>query len=167
MTRPAAPGRPPPAWRSRTSLHTATLLLDGEVLVASGIAGALTPKAELYNVGLGFSSDWQPEIDMAPLRLISGNRLSAHRLTFPGNLTSFRREHSRFIQQLPDRAVAQPRKRSGCFSAGRSSLWLVRHQLYLSPGKSLSLRPGSSDRLYQRHPKHCQACDRRETSPLA
>src|SRR5207249_2170430 len=40
-------------------LHTATLLLNGRVLVADGY---FEPTAELYDVGLGFEEDWQPQI---------------------------------------------------------------------------------------------------------
>jgi Galactose oxidase, central domain len=42
--------------------HTATLLPNGKVLVAGGLAGGYLASAELYDVGLGFSSDWQPKI---------------------------------------------------------------------------------------------------------
>jgi hypothetical protein len=56
-------------WTSTGSLitgrlvHTATLLPDGKVLVAAGIGARNgTNKAELYDVGLGFSSAWQPRI---------------------------------------------------------------------------------------------------------
>ena len=53
---------------------SATLLLDGRVLIVSGIAGGITPKAELYDVGLAFSSDWQPQIRRMSLVLASGHR---------------------------------------------------------------------------------------------
>jgi hypothetical protein len=65
--------------------HTATLLPNGTVLVA---AGGLVPfgnflaSAELYDVGLGFSSDWQPQIATATSILTSGNR----RLMLNGSL---------------------------------------------------------------------------------
>ena len=43
--------------------HTATLLPNGKVLVAGGDnTGGWLGSAELYDVGLGFSSHWQPEI---------------------------------------------------------------------------------------------------------
>ena len=44
--------------------HTATLLPNGKVLVAGGLNNGITlASAELYDVGLGFSSEWQPKID--------------------------------------------------------------------------------------------------------
>ena len=43
--------------------HTATLLPNGHVLVAGGTGGFnATSSAELYDVGLGFSASWQPQI---------------------------------------------------------------------------------------------------------
>jgi choline dehydrogenase-like flavoprotein len=43
--------------------HTATLLPNGKVLVAvgNGLSGVLS-SAELYDVGLGFTNSWQPQI---------------------------------------------------------------------------------------------------------
>ena len=66
---------------NRRYSHTATLLSNGEVLVAGGYGVAT---AELYDVGLGFSSEWQPQIDTTPLRLISGNRLRLTGSLFQG-----------------------------------------------------------------------------------
>jgi hypothetical protein len=59
------------------AFHTATLLPNGEVLVAAGLenSGIGLRSAELYDLGLGFSSDWQPNIATATLRPRSGNRL--------------------------------------------------------------------------------------------
>jgi len=51
--------------------HTETLLPNGKVLVAFGY---FEPSAELYDVGLGFSSDWQPQITTAISRLTTGHR---------------------------------------------------------------------------------------------
>ena len=39
------------------------------------LSGASIASAELYDVGLGFSSDWQPEITTAPAKLKFGKRL--------------------------------------------------------------------------------------------
>jgi hypothetical protein len=43
-------------------VHTATLLPNGRVLVAGGYYGGKLASAELYDVGLGFSASWQPQI---------------------------------------------------------------------------------------------------------
>ena len=58
------------------SSHTATLLPNGNVLVVSGDnngVGYDFPGAELYDVSLGISNQWQPEIAIARLRY--GHRL--------------------------------------------------------------------------------------------
>ena len=83
--RRAGPGRPPAASPPHAFSHTATLLPNGKVLVAGGVdTQRHLASAELYDVGLGFSSDWQPEIDIAPLRLRSGNRLRLTGSLFQG-----------------------------------------------------------------------------------
>ena len=68
--------------------HTATLLADGKLLVVGGIDSscfcAALASAELYDVGLGFRSDWQPEIDRAPRKLLAGNRLILKGSRFQG-----------------------------------------------------------------------------------
>ena len=56
--------------------HTATLLPNGKVLVAAGfVSSGSLPSAELYDVGLGFNSAWQPQIATAPSILSSSHRL--------------------------------------------------------------------------------------------
>ena len=61
------------------------MLGNGEVLVAGGSDNADPLKTtELYNVGLGFSSEWQPEITRAPGTLKSGSRLRLMGSLFQG-----------------------------------------------------------------------------------
>lgn len=59
--------------------HTATLLLNGKVLVAGGSNSGNTGNlnsAELYNRGLGFVNDWRPAISAIPSELINDKPLS-------------------------------------------------------------------------------------------
>jgi WD40 repeat protein len=65
--------------------HTATLLPNGKVLVAGGFNGNSHPgelsRAELYDVGLGFSSEWQPKVRRLKL---GGRRLLLAGALFQG-----------------------------------------------------------------------------------
>ncbi|HEY9173433.1 MAG TPA: kelch repeat-containing protein [Verrucomicrobiae bacterium] len=56
------------------SHHTATLLPDGKVLLASGVGAGDT--AELYDADLGFSESWRPQIANVTSPLILGNSLT-------------------------------------------------------------------------------------------
>jgi Galactose oxidase, central domain len=68
-------------WTTTSSLaeardnYTATLLPNSKILVVGGEGASHVSlaSAELYDVGLGFSSDWQPEITSATIK--SHNRL--------------------------------------------------------------------------------------------
>jgi hypothetical protein len=59
------------AWTTTDNLETdrndatLTLLLDGQVLITGGTG--YDNRSELYNVGLAFSSDWQPVITTATM----------------------------------------------------------------------------------------------------
>ncbi len=56
--------------------HTATLLPNGKVLLTGGQNnGGPLSGAELYDVGLGFSSSWQPQIAMLTSPLTLGGSL--------------------------------------------------------------------------------------------
>jgi N-acetylneuraminic acid mutarotase len=57
------------------SQATATLLPSGKVLVAGGGNGSYPAAAELYDVGLGFNSAWQPQIATASSPLALGTKL--------------------------------------------------------------------------------------------
>jgi hypothetical protein len=78
-------------WTETASLatardgYTATLLPNGKVLAAGGtnLSGSLA-SVELYDVGLGFSSLWQPEIATATLRFTSGHHLRLTGSRFQG-----------------------------------------------------------------------------------
>ncbi len=84
----------------------------------------------------------------------------AHGHAIPGRLPGFWRQHPGFIEQLPNRAVTQHRQQPGCFPPGRSGP-AGRTQV-LASRCTLSFRPGAGDRLYQRHPKHCEVSGRPE-----
>ena len=95
-------------------IHTATLLPNGKVLVAAGIGSRhVTTSAELYDVGLGFSSAWQPRITVAK----AGKSLQLTGSQLPRHLAGFWRQHPGFIEQLPNRAVTQHRQQPGYFPA--------------------------------------------------
>jgi N-acetylneuraminic acid mutarotase len=64
--------------------HTATLLPNGKVVVAGGTNGSALASAELYDVGLGFSSAWQPQIATAPPTLTLGGSLALTGPRFQG-----------------------------------------------------------------------------------
>jgi hypothetical protein len=70
------------------TIHTATLLPNGKVLVAAGVGvgqdDPVLSSAELYDVGLGFSSFWQPEIATVNSILRSGHRLRLTGSRFQG-----------------------------------------------------------------------------------
>jgi len=55
--------------------HTATLLPNGRVLIAGGGGLAPTNSAELYDIGLGISPSWQPQM-VFPSSLTIGTNLS-------------------------------------------------------------------------------------------
>jgi hypothetical protein len=61
------------------------LLLNGKVLVAGGFNNFdWVASTELYDVGLGFSRQWQPEIATATSMLRSGHRLRLTGSLFQG-----------------------------------------------------------------------------------
>jgi len=60
------------------------LLPNGKLLVAAGFNFGAVASADLYDVGLAFSSEWQPEIDRAPTTLRSGGRLRLMDSRFQG-----------------------------------------------------------------------------------
>ena len=57
--------------------HTASLLPNGRILVAGGEDSSFGPitGAELYDVGLGFSSSWQPVLSSVPAAVEQGGAL--------------------------------------------------------------------------------------------
>ena len=119
--------------------------------------------AELYDVGLGFSGAWQPKVRR--LKLTDGKRLLLG-ARFSKASRKLRRQHPGFIEQLPDRAVAQHRQQPGCLCSRSIRPKAGRTQAHFSAGETLSSRPGTGDHLYQRHPEHCKICGRREMRPV-
>jgi hypothetical protein len=80
-------------WTTTSSMnmarfvHTATLLLNGQVLVAGGSTRyPFTPisGAELYDVGLGYTNSWQPQITALTSPLNLGNSLVVTGTQFRG-----------------------------------------------------------------------------------
>src|SRR5262249_7840796 len=141
---------------------TATLLPNGKVLVAGGFGLA---SAELYDVGLGFSSAWQPEIDTATLRSTSGHHLQLTGSLFQGVLQASggNTQDSSSNYRSSSYAVSTAAK---LFSS-----WPIRSTAGRRPalplaGERLSFRPVSGDRLYQRHSEHGEVSGRPETTPL-
>jgi len=65
-------------------LHTATFLPNGKVLVAAGQDNSASVSAELYDVGLGFDTAWQPQITTSPATLYVGTKLVLGGLQFQG-----------------------------------------------------------------------------------
>ncbi len=68
------------------AMHTATLLPDGEVLVVGGFDNNDNPlsSSEVYNVKLGFSSLWQPQLDPFGSELGLGGNLTLSGSGFRG-----------------------------------------------------------------------------------
>jgi WD40 repeat protein len=78
-------------WRPTGSMSTArysettTLLPDGRVLVAGGYgAGVVLASTELYDVGLGFSPSWRPQIATLTTLLSPGTSLAITGSQFRG-----------------------------------------------------------------------------------
>jgi hypothetical protein len=80
------------SWTLTSNLKTArffcaaTLLADGRVLVEGGFDGNLNVAigAELYDTGLGFRPDWQPQIETVTSPLPLGGSLIVTGLQFKG-----------------------------------------------------------------------------------
>jgi N-acetylneuraminic acid mutarotase len=80
------------AWRAAGTLpsartyHTATLMANGKVLLVGGYGdnGNLPSSADLYDVGLGFSIPWQPQVSRVNSPLMSGGSLILNGSQFRG-----------------------------------------------------------------------------------
>src|SRR5262249_28548964 len=72
------------AMSSTRSLHTMTLLLDGKVLVAGSVNSGTATSTELYDVGLGFSNSWRPQITAFTSSLSPGDILTINGSRFRG-----------------------------------------------------------------------------------
>jgi hypothetical protein len=66
--------------------HTTSLLPNGKILAAAGEDSSFGPiaSAELYDVGLGFSSSWQPALTSIPSAVSLGNDLAISGSRFRG-----------------------------------------------------------------------------------
>jgi hypothetical protein len=69
---------------SARASHSATLLPNGTVLVAGGYGPSPLSSAELYGIGLGFDSSWQPQIDPFTSPLSPGASLAITGSRFRG-----------------------------------------------------------------------------------
>src|SRR5208282_6390874 len=66
-------------------LHTETLLLDGEALIAGGYGSSgITNSAELYDIGLGYTNTSQPQITAITSPLYLGGSLVVTGAQFRG-----------------------------------------------------------------------------------
>ena len=65
--------------------HTATLLTDGRVWFAGGSSGAAAQdSSEIYDIGLGYQSAWQPQLISPPSSLLLGGSFSLTGTRFRG-----------------------------------------------------------------------------------
>ena len=66
--------------------HTTTLLPNGKILAAGGEDSSFSPvaSAEIYDLGLGFNSSWQPVLTSAPSSFPLGNALMVTGTKFRG-----------------------------------------------------------------------------------
>jgi N-acetylneuraminic acid mutarotase len=64
--------------------HTTTALANGKLLVAGGLGSGILSSAELFDVGLGFSNSWQPQVTSLTSPLNLGSSLAITGSQFRG-----------------------------------------------------------------------------------
>ncbi len=158
-------------WTATGSLATARDCPHGDVAAQRQGArrrrywrhAADLASAELYDVGLGFSSAWQPahQLSQKPASASSsparGSKASRKRLAATPRIHRAITQSCSCAASTTARLLSSPSIRSrGWSDTSFTSL----------PVRKLSFRPGAGDCLYQRHSEHCEVSGRPTTRSI-
>src|SRR5437899_3315835 len=151
---PAGRGRPPTISRPNAINTRLRCCPNGKVLVAGGSnhSGALA-SAELYDVGLGFNSLWQPEI--AAALLVAGHRLRLTGSCFQGvSQASGGNNTQDSSSNYPIVPLRRIKSEQVLFAPVDPAKGWSDKSFGSLPNNRLSCRPSPDDPLYQRHSEH-------------